>query len=210
VRASTPSPSALSTALDAGRTLARTRWAFHEAEVRFGREELDRPGLEAARLTLRDAGAALDAAFRALAEPLADGLYYAPLRTAPTVQLLEDGRRRVFGAWITSPESLDLRQDGVDASGRPVTVGRTAVTLQQLRARVWRALPSVLTHDVDSTRMLLLLRSGATWPVDGVRLAFEYRRNHGDDTAAGDHRFDRPVEKRAGSDGTETVNVKLA
>ena len=210
VRASAPSASALSMALDTRRALARARWAFHEAAVRFGREELDRPGLEAARLTLRNAGAAHDAAFRALAEPLADGLYYAPLQTEPTVQLLEDRAGRVFGAWITSPESLDLRQDGVDASGRPVTVGRTTITLQQLRARTWRTLSSVLTHDGDSTRMLLLLRSGATWPVEGVRLTFEYHRNHGDDTAAGDHRFDRPVEKRAGSDGTETVSVKLA
>jgi hypothetical protein len=212
VRGAAPSRLALSMALDAGRALAAARWAFHEGEVRFGREELDRPGLEAAQLTLRDARAAHDAAFRALAEPLADGLYYAPLRTEPTVQLLHDGARRVFGAWIASPESFDLRQDGVDAGGRPVNVGRTTVTLQHFRAGAWRALPSVLAHDVDSTRMLLLLRAdsaGLAWPVGGLRLTFEYRRNHGDDTAAGDHRFDRPVEKRAGSDGTEIVSVKV-
>jgi hypothetical protein len=126
------------------------------------------------------------------------------------VQLLQDRDRRVFGAWVASPESLDLRQDGADALGRAARVGRTTLVLEELRAGAWRAHPGVVVaHDTDSSRVLVLLRPGLAWPDGPLRLTLTYRRNHGDDPGPGDHRYDRPVEKRGGSDAPEVASVAL-
>jgi hypothetical protein len=207
--ADAPDATALSATVITGQALAVARRDWHEAEVRFGREELDRPGLEAERLALREARAAHDAAFRTLAEPLAGGLYYAPLPADPVVHLLQDAGGRIFGAWIASPEGLDLRQEGRDAAGRPARVGRTALTLDQFRAGAWRSRAVPFAHDVDSTRVLVLLRPGETWPAGPVRLTLVYHRNYRDEAVAGDHRYDRPVEQRAGSDATESASIVL-
>jgi hypothetical protein len=207
--ATAPDVTVLSATVITGQALAVARRDWYEAEMQFGREELDRPGLEAERLALREAQAAHDAAFRTLAEPLADGLYYAPLPADPVVHLLQDAAGRMFGAWIASPESLDLRQEGRDAAGRPARVGRTTLTLDQFRAGAWRSRAVPFAHDVDSTRVLVLLRPGETWPAGPLRLTLVYHRNYLDETVTADHRYDRPVEKRGGSDATESASIVL-
>ncbi len=201
-------------------------WSFDQplldmerATVDYRFEHLDRACLAADKLALRQARADHDAAFRALAEAIqspessAPSLLYLPL--APHLELyrLEDAAGQVFGLWLRSPENLDLWQDVLDEQGDPTSehVGRTKLKLERQQANNWEA-PAFeveVFHDADSTQVLLLLRDGDEWPAGTYRLTFRYHRNHGDETGAGDHRYDRPVKFRQGKADPEEESLQL-
>ncbi len=64
--------------------------------------------------------------------------------------------------------------------------------------------------DVATTQVLLLPGTAglaATFPAGEYRLTLGYRRNPGEESAPGDHRYDRPVESRDGVDATEDVSI---
>jgi hypothetical protein len=204
ITATTPAPQAKQTALEAAQQLARESWAWHRAQIDYRFEALDRKGLEERKLALREARATHDAAFRSLAETVAQDLYYLPF--APHIEryLLRNDNGEVFGLWLRSPESLDLWQDIRVADGnlQDDHVGRTEISLT----------PSLgsgveVFHDADSSQIIIFLESNVTWPDGSYQLNFTYHRNHGDEAGEGAHRYDRPTEIGGNMSNFETVPI---
>jgi hypothetical protein len=177
---------------------------WEQALVDFRDELLDREGLEASKVALREQRAAHDDVFRTLSEGVAD-LYYQPF--APELEiynLKEDADGVPLGFWIRSPESLDLWLE-VEDGGH---VGRAQLMLERANGDGWEAVDFSMLHDADSTQVLLLPVGNANWASGAYRLTFTYHRNHGDEDNADDHRYDRPVEKWQGDDSSEIARLE--
>jgi hypothetical protein len=205
IMASIPTPQLKRTALEASAQLANALWVWHRAEIDYRFEELKRgrEALEEFRLAVREARAIHDAAFRALAEAVAPNILYLPLSPHVEVYLLRNSTGRLFGLWMRSPESLDLRQHLRDEAGNLTDnhVGRTTITVTR-----GSALDVDILHDADDTQILILRKNSAVWPGGPCRVTFTYHRNHGDETGEANHRYDRPVESGGTSD-VEAVEV---
>ena len=196
-----PAEQDLADAAQASRELAVQQWEWHRARIdhRFGMLERGREGLEERRLALRQARADHDAVFRRFAEQLFEGadtpnLYYQPLRPNVEIYLLHgsdlSSRPQPIGVWLRSPETLELREDIIDTNSNTTQhIGRTQLTLEQVDAGPLRCRQF---HDADSTHVLLLPEAGSTWRAGKYHLTLEYHRDHLDEDAEGDHRYDRP------------------
>ncbi|NTU78156.1 MAG: hypothetical protein HGA45_01930 [Chloroflexales bacterium] len=189
--------------------LARTSQSWQRSQIDYRFEALDRAGLEAHKLALREARAAHDAAFRALAETVAQSLYYLPFAPHVELYLLRNTNNEPFCLWVRSPESLDLRLDLRDEQGNPTGehVGRATLRLRRDGSSKLEN-PQVF-HDADSTQLLIMSTSAAEWPHGVYQLIFTYQRDHGDAAGAGDHRYDRPVEKRRDSSTVEVGHLAV-
>lgn len=206
ITATTPAPQAKQTALEAAQQLAREAWAWHHAQIDHRFETLDRKGLEERKLALRETRAKHNAAFRSLAETVAQTLYYLPFAPHVELYLLRNDNGEVFGLWLRSPESLDLWQDVRDATGNLPDdhVGRTEVSLApSLGSEVQ------IFHDADSSQIIIFLESNAVWTDGSYQLTFTYHRNHGDEVGEGDHRYDRPMEIGGNMTNVETVPISF-
>jgi hypothetical protein len=187
--------------------VATATLAYERALVDYRDSVIDRELLEAYKLAVRAARAAHDAAFREAAGALSAELLYQPLPSGLELVLArraDNGATAAF--WLRAPESLDLRWDG---SGGNVAVGRTEARLERQTGSGWTAVTPRRLHDADSTQLILLPPAGSEpWASGDYRLTFTYHRGYGDETAAADHRYDRPVAYRDGGDGgPETVTL---
>jgi hypothetical protein len=211
------------------------RKAWTEGRVLFRDQALDRAGLEARKLALREPRAALDEAFRALADQ-AGIPWLTPVPSALTVITLAlaeaPSNGSVAGFWLRSPEPFELRYGSADAH-----VGRTVIELAQRRTGgEWKRVPSVQLASADGTEVFLVptvvasgddghtlsvwrwlmnvlgrfrsSESSSAWPTGQYRLIFTYHRNLG--ASSQDDRSDLPVEHRLGSDAPERVSVDWA
>jgi hypothetical protein len=189
---------------------------FERAVGQHRDQQLDRgrAGLEAWRLDLRNGRAALDAEFQTLASAIGISLFDPPpagleiltLRAASAT----DGSVAAF--WLRSPETLDLRYEG--PSGQ---AGRTSVALQRRTSAdgPWEGVPATVLSDSDGLQALLVpapaagSASSATglWIPGRYRATFTYRRNHGDEASPSERPYDRPVQKRLGTDAPERVSI---
>ena len=206
ITATTLATQAKQTALQTTQQLAHESWEWHHTQIDYRFEELDRKGLEERKLTLREARANHDAAFRSLAEAVAQNLYYLPFAPHVELYLLRNDNGEVFGLWLRSPESLDLWQDVRDATGNLPDdhVGRTEVSLTpSLGSEVQ------IFHDADSSQIIIFLESNAVWTDGSYQLTFTYHRNHGDEVGEGDHRYDRPMEIGGNMTNVETVPISF-
>lgn len=196
------------------RALARAEWDWYRDQVDYRFEMLKggRRGLEEARVARRQTRATHDANFRALAESLAD-LYFQPFSEELEVFVLKDASTgRAVSVWIRSPESLDLRMDVLEdpedeLSNRIGYTGRTELSIdgKELTAPS----PEVILHNADSTQILLFSPSTASWAAGPHSLLFKYYRDYDDETAATDHRYDRPKEFRRGKSDPEESTVEF-
>jgi hypothetical protein len=180
---------------------ARSAEVSARSRVREG--AVDRAGIEASRLDVRGRAAAVDAAFRILADassipwldPLPETFTVATLR--PSVP---PAGGPIAGIWIRSPESLDLHLSSADG------VGRTTCELRHRSGATWTAVATQVVAIVDGTEALLLPVVGSTgWPAGDYRLRLTYRRDL--TTTPEDDRSDLPVEQRFGSDAPEVAWV---
>lgn len=189
--------------------LAYESWTWQRSQIDYRFEALDREGLETHKLALREARAAHDAAFRALAETVAQNLLYLPFAPHVELYLLRNINDETFGLWLRSPESLDLRLAVQNENSTPTGehVGRT--TLQLKRKGHREQVDIQVFHDADSTQMLIVPTSIAHLLRGTYQLIFTYDRNHGDEAGAGDHRYDRPVEQRQNASAVEVVRLAL-
>ena len=201
ITATTPATQVQQTALQAAQQLAHESGEWHHAQIDYRFETLDRKGLEERKLALREARANHDAAFRSLAETVAQNLYYLPFAPHVELYLLRNDNGEMFGLWLRSPESLDLWQDVRDANSNK-HVGRTRISLTpSLGSEVQ------IFHDADSSQIIIFLASNAVWPNGSYQLTFTYHRKHGDEVGEGDHRYDSPMEVGGDMTNVETVSI---
>jgi len=194
--------------------LARAQWDWEHAEVdyRFQLLPKGREGLEKARLARREAGTNHDAKFRALAQRLAD-LYFRPVSDSLELYLLRDPRLNVIvGAWIRSPESLDLRLEVLadpndQQSVRIDYVGRTEVRLQK-QSNPSLVNPIIALHNADSTELLIFPGPSQRWRTGKYSFVLTYQRDYGDEIGTMDHRYDRLVEHFGGNESTQSHEVE--
>jgi hypothetical protein len=207
-----PSAADLTSIIAAQEHFATERTAHAAAVVAFRDQELDRAGVEAKALRHRTEQAALDDAFRELADlmripwldPRTDRLQVRTL--TPDVSAAGGP---IAGFWVRTPESLDLQFGAADG-----TVGRTTVELEQQANgdSTWDVVAITVFATSDSVDALVLpaaaLNSTAPvgWPAATYRLTFTYRRNLSMDSA--DDRSTTPVEQRFGSDAPELVSIE--
>jgi hypothetical protein len=185
-------------------------WHRHQIDYRFEALKGGRETLEQSRLALREARAAHDETFRSLHQYIGS-LFYQPFAPRLEVYLLRDSstdEQAVRGIWVRSPESLDLRMDvrNPPPDGTVVPhVGRTALKLN--RDGDGNDPEFRLFHDADSTQLLLIPQGVAAWGTGTYQLTFTYSRDHEDETAPDDHRYDRPIEMSNGRPNPETVQI---
>lgn len=193
--------------------LAQAQWNWEDAEIdhRFELHKDGRKGVEQARLRKREASAAHDAKFLALAERLVD-LYFQPVSGNVELYLLRDQNlNAVVGAWIRSPESLDMRLEVLadpsnPDSSRIGSVGRTEVKL--LRQNVLASDSPIVLHNADSTQLLIFPSPVGTWGPGDYEFVLSYHRDNGDETRTPDHRYDRPLKyppQRVATEGTSVT-----
>ena len=217
---SSPSPDLITGNLGTSVALARATRDWEAAGVEFRDQMLDggRAGLEALRQVLRNARAENDETFRALCDDIFGGGTidaYQPLAPVLQIYVLRSACTAV-GLWLRSPRGLNLRlavpaDDSADGSTGHTQVGRTSLEFLRSQANTaWQPQALRMAHNTDGTQILLFPAEGsAAWPIGNYRLTFTYHRNHGDEEQILDHRHDRPVERRLGSDTPEIVHLDL-
>ncbi|MDQ3702238.1 MAG: hypothetical protein M3442_15155, partial [Chloroflexota bacterium] len=215
-----PSLARVSASLTSSAALAKALRDWEAGQVQF-RDQLLKGGrarLEELRLALRTARSENDETFRTLcSEVFASSAVnvYQPLAPAVEVYTLQAADTPV-AFWLRSPKGLDLRLavpvGGVSDDGLAIhtSVGRTTLELTRLQSEgSWQPQELCLAHDANSTQVLLLPPQGtASWFGGRYRITLIYYRNRGDETRTIDHRHDRPVEKRLGSDAPELAALE--
>jgi hypothetical protein len=193
--------------VSATETYVAGRTSNTEGRALFREQELDRAGVEARKLEIRESRAMLDEAFRALADQ-AGIPWLNPTPEALTLMTLTLAEGPVAGFWLRSPEPLQLRYGNDDAH-----VGRTVIELAHRPAEGGERtpLPTVQLANADGTEVLLVppgVANGGTpnaWSMGAYRLNFTYHRDRGANSE--DDRSDLPVEQRLGSDAPEHVSL---
>ena len=219
VDAAAPSAGRLAKSLATSAALAKALRDWEAGQVQF-RDELLKGGrtrMEELRLALRTARAENDEAFRALCDEVFAGSAvnaYQPLAPALEVYALQAAAAPA-AFWLRSPQGLDLRlaapaDDDPDGLAVHTSVGRTALELAMLQTGgAWQPQVLRLAHDADGTQLLLLPpQETSAWAGGRYRLTLTYHRNQGDEALGIDHRHDRPVERRLGSDASEVVAIE--
>jgi hypothetical protein len=191
--------------------LAFALWQWHVDQIDFKFELLDggRETLEASRLNLRNAKAAHDEAFRAIAQAYSSQLLYQPFADGIELYVLKTSSNgSVSGAiafWLRSPETLDLWMDVRDINSISTHVGRTRLKLERKQENTsWRTIDFRLFHDSDSNQIIFLPDNNEAWTTGIYQLTFSYYQDHGDEDSLNNHRYDRPVEKQSGASQAAT------
>jgi len=189
------------------RHLAKAQWHWEHAEVDFRFQTLNegRQGLETVRLAKREAAAAHEEKFRAVADTLAD-LYFLPFSENLEIYLIRHSTTRTVSAlWIRSPETLQVRLPVFESPDAPESqllddIGRTEIKLERI-APTGRNIAIAVLPNSDSTQVLVLPASGQSWDGGTYSLNATYYRDHRDETKHMDHRYDRPIELSATGSG---------
>ncbi len=186
------------------------RWRVALGEVDYQDGSIDRESWENIKQAHREARAQLDEQFSLVCNN-ATNIYYQPLSEQIEGHLVLTGDSTI-GFYIRSPEPLNLSAeidpellnevDGTLNLDVWTTIGSTSSTILKDGADVTTDFH--LLRNSDENQILILKTpdtSGLTTINTGSYiLRFTHTRNHGDDAADIDHRYDRPVQSVQGID----------